>query len=152
MNEDFSERLRSARMRAGLKAKELAVKCRISASYLSELESGKRKNPANLLLEKFASECGVTVDWLLGRDTTAPGTAGVPPAPLQVYPPVRSAPAAVREDPCHYPGTLPAEVAAIRERLASMEADMHTISAQMQTITGLLSGALRTGIEKRKAG
>jgi transcriptional regulator with XRE-family HTH domain len=50
-----------------MKAKELAVICGISASYLSELESGKRANPAKLLIEKFAAELDVTVDWLLGR-------------------------------------------------------------------------------------
>jgi transcriptional regulator with XRE-family HTH domain len=50
-----------------MKANELAVKCCISASYLSELESGKRANPAKLLIEKFAAELDVTVDWLLGR-------------------------------------------------------------------------------------
>jgi transcriptional regulator with XRE-family HTH domain len=66
MNEVFSERLKEARVRAGMKAKELALKCGISASYLSELESGKRTNPANLLVEKFALELSVPTDWLLG--------------------------------------------------------------------------------------
>jgi transcriptional regulator with XRE-family HTH domain len=76
MNEDFSGRLKASRIAAGLKAKQLAEICGISPSYLSELESGKRINPAKLLLDKFAGECGVTVDWLLGRDDS--------PAPNQL--------------------------------------------------------------------
>jgi len=91
----------------------------------------------------IAQRCGVTVDWLLGRTTDSAPAAPDPRV-------VRESP-----DPCHYPGTLPAEVAAIRERLTAMEADMHTIAAQMETVTALLSGALRSGLErsiKQKAG
>ena len=51
----------------------------------------------------------------------------------------------VREDPCHCP-------AGVDQRLAAMEADLATIRAQLETVTGLLSGALRSGLEKRKAG
>jgi transcriptional regulator with XRE-family HTH domain len=92
VGEDFHTRLKTARLRSGLKAKELAKICGISASYLSELESGKRSNPAKLLLEKLASECGVSVATLtesnefrrmmpsIVRETRAP--YGTPPADI----------------------------------------------------------------------
>ena len=94
--------------------------------------------PDSQTVADIAQRCGVTVDWLLGRADPPSGIAGVPPAALP----------SVREDPCHYPGDIPA-------RLEAMEGELATIRAQLETVTALLSGALRAGIENpihKKAG
>lgn len=135
----FSERLKT--LRDTRRKSEFSRFLGIPPPVYQRYEEGRIPNAENLSV--IAQRCGVTVDWLLGRERTDTGKAGGVPA---------ASPSIVREDPCHYPGTLPSEVAAIRERLSAMEADMHTMAAQMQTITGLLSGALRNGIETRKAG
>lgn len=129
MNEVFSERLKASRKKYGLKAKELAEICGISASYLSELESGKRFNPANLLVEKFATECGTTVDWLLGRTDTPP-----PSAPLPMEKETSGA--------CRYP-----EGCDLENRLLAVENTLQYMSTQLETVVALLGAALREGLD-----
>jgi hypothetical protein len=103
----------------------------------------------------------------------APPAASSPASAVHSATPSPAPSPAASHDPCHYPGSLPGEVAAIRDRLSALEAgqsalqtdihalqtDMHALqgtlaqmAAQLQTVTALLSGALRDGIETRKAG
>lgn len=49
----------------GMKQGELAVAAGISQNYLSEIENGRRKGPAELQ-KKFARALGVPVDLLIG--------------------------------------------------------------------------------------
>jgi transcriptional regulator with XRE-family HTH domain len=170
MNELFSERLKAARRNAGYKANAFAVLCGISASYLSELESGKRSNPANLLVEKFANECSVTVDWLLGRDDLPNFVKGVNEVAKGSG--VRKGSTSLRgltklekgheQGECRYPEgcDLAGELSSVRERLAGVEGDLAYMRTQLDTVVGLLGHALggtmdkarpREG-EKRKAG
>jgi len=149
----FLERLRL--LRGTLNKAEFSRKLGISAQTYQHYEDGRI--PRSDIISDIAQRCGVTVDWLLGR---SPGGEVGAPAPAPDPRAVREPPAPYGHppDPCHYPGTLPAEVAAIRERLASIERSTEHMSAQLETVTALLSGALRSGIEqpaatpRRKAG
>jgi len=141
----FSERLKTLRGTAN-KA-EFSRKIGLSAQTYQHYEDGRI--PRSDILGIISERCGVTVDWLLGREDAHPGQASRP----QNKPP----PGLVREqaDPCHYPGEIPAQISALAERLSAMEHNLTTISAQMETVTGLLSGALRAGLnksEQKKAG
>lgn len=60
----IGETLRRIRSIHGLKAKELCVKLDISASYLSEIETGK-KQPSLELLQKYANLFGMKVSSLI---------------------------------------------------------------------------------------
>jgi len=68
------DRVRIERTRQGVKAKDLAENCGISAAYLSQLETGKRDQPPMDLVKKLASELSVSGDWLLGGDGSAEAT------------------------------------------------------------------------------
>jgi transcriptional regulator with XRE-family HTH domain len=48
--------------------KELAYAVGITQGYLSELESGGKRNPSLNLLQKIATELGTTVDALLSME------------------------------------------------------------------------------------
>ena len=44
----------------GLSLKDMATKCQISAVYLAELETGKKGNPSDDIINKIADGCGIT--------------------------------------------------------------------------------------------
>ena len=69
--------IRFARIESGLSQKEVAITLRVSSPSVSDWESGK-KNPTSDNLIKLADLFGVTVDYLLGRDTSA--SSSVPSA------------------------------------------------------------------------
>ena len=60
----IGETLRRIRGIHGLKAKEMCVKLEISASYLSEIETGK-KQPSLELLNKYADTFGMKLSSLI---------------------------------------------------------------------------------------
>lgn len=60
-------RLRRIRERRGLKPRDLALLSGVSASTISELESGQRTDLRGAGLRKLADALSVSVDWLLGR-------------------------------------------------------------------------------------
>ena len=61
-------RIKEARQRAGIAQKDMAKKLGIAAATLSGYESGAH-DPKSELLSVIADTCGVSVDFLLGRDT-----------------------------------------------------------------------------------
>ena len=87
MDNLFAGRLRTARMAAKIKAKDLAGFAGISAGYLSQLESGSRVMPAAEVVGKIAQFLGVSVEWLLSGDGAAPPQARVMEPPREGYSP-----------------------------------------------------------------
>ena len=68
-------KIKEARERAGIEQQELAKQLDISASTLSGYENGKH-DPKSENLSKIADICGVSVDFLLGREF--PVNTGMP--------------------------------------------------------------------------
>lgn len=67
----LGSRLKHAREAAGLTQKQLAERTGMSGqSSIEAIEKGRSKNPTKL--HEIAKACGVTVDWLLGREEGAP--------------------------------------------------------------------------------
>lgn len=64
-------RIRQAREKAGYSQKELAAKVGVAQNTFHGYESGKHL-PKPEVLGKIAAACGVTADYLLGRDGTEP--------------------------------------------------------------------------------
>jgi len=111
----FSERLKS--LRKGSNKAEFSRFLGIPPPMYHRYEQGQIPKEANLRV--IADRCGVTVDWLLGRTT---GSAPAAPDPRAV----RESP-----DPCHYPGEIPAQLAAQAERLSAIEKGMEELRAIM---------------------
>ena len=74
-SEVFSERLRAAREKRGLKQGDLAGRAGLQASAISHFETGARK-PSFDNLRRLADALEVTTDYLLGRVTEAQALAG----------------------------------------------------------------------------
>ena len=62
-------KIKEARQLAKITQKELALRIGVSAGTLSDYENGNH-DPKSDYLSKIADECGVTVDFLLGRENT----------------------------------------------------------------------------------
>ena len=63
---EFSERLKSLRLEAGLTQKEISEKLSISQPQYARWEAGKR-SPTSETLQKFADFFDVSTDYLLGN-------------------------------------------------------------------------------------
>ena len=63
---EFSERLKSLRLEAGLTQKEISEKLSISQPQYARWEAGKR-SPTSETLQKFADFFDVSTDYLLGK-------------------------------------------------------------------------------------
>ena len=61
----IGENIKKLRERKNISLNAFARKCNMSPGYLSDLEKGKKLNPSMDLLDKIASELGVTVQQLL---------------------------------------------------------------------------------------
>ena len=70
-------KIKEARQLAKLTQKELALRLGVSAGTLSDYENGNH-DPKSDYLSKIADECGVTVDFLLGRENIK-----TPPSPAE---------------------------------------------------------------------
>jgi transcriptional regulator with XRE-family HTH domain len=117
----FSERLRRARMAAGLQGKELAKRLGISRPYLSQIEKGLRR-PSPELLTRLAAELKIS-----------PNDSGDDAAPIH------------EPSPCRYPEScdIQAEFGQLREEMAS-------ITSQLDTVTRLLGAALGTALPAQR--
>ncbi len=58
--------LKTAREKKGLTQDELAKRAKLTKPYISQLESGARKNPSLPALQRLAKALGVPVTELLG--------------------------------------------------------------------------------------
>lgn len=63
MQHTIAERVRTARIRAGLSQRELSEPVGVSFAYISRIEAGVR-NPSVKVLRRMAPPLGVTVEWL----------------------------------------------------------------------------------------
>ena len=70
-------KIKEARNKAKLTQKELASRIGVSTGTLSDYENGNH-DPKSDYLSKIADECGVTVDFLLGREDIK-----TPPSPAE---------------------------------------------------------------------
>ncbi|MGQ7344242.1 helix-turn-helix domain-containing protein [Streptococcus suis] len=64
---EFSERLKSLRLKAKLTQIEVAEKIGVSQPQYARWEAGKRK-PSSETLQKFADFFGVSMDYLAGKE------------------------------------------------------------------------------------
>ena len=79
------ERIRHRRLELGWTQEKLASEARISAGFLSDLETGKRNVGADNLME-ISHVLGVTLDFLMKGDRSKPKSADVQvPASLSEF-------------------------------------------------------------------
>jgi len=72
----IGERLKQARIKAGMNQSELARLAKLTPSAISQIESGLSKKPDAINLLKIARALGVTPDWLItGKDSPSAGKA-----------------------------------------------------------------------------
>jgi transcriptional regulator with XRE-family HTH domain len=117
----FSERLRRARMAAGLQGKELAKRLGISRPYLSQIEKGLR-NPSPELLTRLAAELQISMD------DSGDGSSQL------------------RESShCRYP-----EACDIQAEFRQLREEMASITAQLDTVTRLLGAALGSALPAQR--
>jgi transcriptional regulator with XRE-family HTH domain len=109
-SDEVPRRLREARERAGLSLRQLAKRLDISASALSQIETGKSR-PSVRSLYAVVSELGLSLDELFDNQGTA-GRAAPPRAPdlpsarrRLVRPPGSTVPG--RVIPCSGPASAP---------------------------------------------
>ncbi len=67
IQERFGDRVRDLRAQAELSQEEAAYRCKVSRTYLSQLEAGKR-NPSLTSLEKIAKPFHISVAELMQLD------------------------------------------------------------------------------------
>ena len=72
---EMGDRLRAARLSRGLSLRGLAERLGVSASLISQVETGRAKPSVNTLYA-LATELGISLDTLLFMDTEPPMTAG----------------------------------------------------------------------------
>ena len=123
----FSDRLKI--LRGTRRKAEFSRELGIPAPVYQRYEDGRIPSSENLSV--IAARCGVTVDWLLGRaDAPLPSAAS---APKQDTP-----------GSCRYPTDcdLPAQIRELRADYQAMKKTLATMAAQMETVTGLLGHAL----------
>lgn len=136
----FSQRLRSAREAIGLSKADLSRKCGFTPQRYQRYENGRIPDAATV--SALATTCGVTVDWLLGREvpnveTSAQGEDDDLPEP-------GDPPAALPPDLCRYPAAcdLPGQIAAVREDVAEVREQMATLTADMTQRMAILEKLL----------
>jgi len=62
----LSKMLKTLREEKGLSQVELAARAKVGRTYIVKLESGDKKNPSLLILQRLAKALGVPVTELLG--------------------------------------------------------------------------------------
>lgn len=73
---EMGDRLRAARVSRGLSLRGLAERLGVSASLISQVETGRAKPSVNTLYA-LATELGISLDTLLFMDTEPPTTAAI---------------------------------------------------------------------------
>jgi transcriptional regulator with XRE-family HTH domain len=115
---NFSDRLAGLRGKQQMNKAEFSRFLGLSPPVYQRYEAGRV--PAADHLSVIADRCGVTVDWLLGRDSSPPPSASsAPPRESIICPPAA--------DPSPTPAGADARLAAMEARLAAMEARLAAI-------------------------
>ncbi len=129
----FARRLRELRQKAGLSKAAAARELGFSAQRYQRYEDGRIPEPE--ILMGIAGQYGVSMGWLLGADAPDVRAVGEPQ-------PEYAGRLANAETACRIPAScdLPA-------RLDTIEADLARMSAQMETLIGLLGRPLRSAID-----
>ena len=82
MTDDIGSRLRDARLQRGMSLRSVASSLGVSASLISQVETGKTQ-PSVSTLYAMVTHLGISIDELLGVSPTPPAGAAVPaPEPL----------------------------------------------------------------------
>ena len=121
----FAARMRELRENAGLSKASAARKLGFSAQRYQRYEDGRIPDAETIMA--IAAAYGVSADWLLGN-----GGLDAAAAAPQVRPVEPAAGAA-----CRYPADCD-----LAQRLDAMQSELATVRAQMETLVGLLGGAL----------
>jgi transcriptional regulator with XRE-family HTH domain len=80
VGEDIGARLRAARLQRGMSLRSLAQSLGVSASLISQVETGKTQ-PSVSTLYAIVTHLGISIDDLLGVSPTAPAATLAPVAP-----------------------------------------------------------------------
>jgi transcriptional regulator with XRE-family HTH domain len=137
----------------------LARAAAIDVSYLSRLESGANTSPSRSVIERIAVALEATPEWILGGPTEIHvGTTREDR--LREPDPVYGTTAAGTQQPfCRYPADcdLVQELSAQRHAQADVQAQLATLSTQVETLTRLLGATLAANSQsvahdKQKAG
>ncbi len=162
LSQVFGDRMRT--LRAGRPksafARELGIN---NPSTYQNYEDGRV--PSSRIVNKIATQCGVTMEWLMGGPD-APGLAlhascSTPATSLRdgPTPSYRIAHATPPQPLCRYPADcdLVQELSAQRHAQADVQAQLATLSTQVETLTRLLGAALAASAQnaahdKQKAG
>ncbi len=81
----FAARLHRTRKERDLTLRDVALESGVSIAYLSDLERGKLKNPTLDVLRKIAQALRVSVDSLLGDETSDQPDASPRPKNLETF-------------------------------------------------------------------
>ncbi|SIS10130.1 helix-turn-helix domain-containing protein [Microbacterium sp. RURRCA19A] len=82
MTDDIGSRLRDARLQRGLSLRSVASSLGVSASLISQVETGKTQ-PSVSTLYAMVTHLGISIDELLGVSPTPPAGAAIPaPEPV----------------------------------------------------------------------
>jgi transcriptional regulator with XRE-family HTH domain len=152
MSNYFSDRLKALR---GTRSKaEFARFIGVPAPMYHRYELGQV--PKSHYLQVIAARCGVTVEYLLGDN---PGLAirasAYPPAtkPASSDMMLRDAPATPPQPLCRYPADcdLVQELSKQRQAQADVQAQLATLSTQVETLTRLLGATLAASTQNASA-
>ncbi|RUV31854.1 XRE family transcriptional regulator, partial [Mesorhizobium sp. M1A.T.Ca.IN.004.03.1.1] len=77
MTDDIGSRLRDARLQRGMSLRSVASSLGVSASLISQVETGKTQ-PSVSTLYAMVTHLGISIDELLGVSPTPPAGAAVP--------------------------------------------------------------------------
>ena len=157
----FSLRLKAWREQRKISKAEAARLFGFSAQRYQRYEDGRI--PEASVLADIAAATGLSTDWLLGCDN--PGLALHASAYLPATKPgssdmmLRDAPATPPQPLCRYPADcdLVQELSAQRHAQADVQAQLATLSTQVETLTRLLGATLAASTQnvahdKQKAG
>lgn len=80
----LGERLRAIRKNRGLTLTQLAKRSKVSKAYLSQLENEQFSNPSSEIIVRLCNMLGVSVDRILGLETTPMTILGNYEVPLHL--------------------------------------------------------------------
>jgi transcriptional regulator with XRE-family HTH domain len=137
MRQLFSERLRMQREQRMFKSADMADFLGFSPPVYSRYENGRIPDVDTVAV--IADRCGVTVDWLLGRENSMSLTRETHKTGQTDLACENN-----RKGTCQYPADcdLPGQIRELREDYKAIQETLSAMAAQMETVTTLLGHAL----------